>query len=1025
MKYSKYNSYLDFIKEYSKASNAATGSKFDANANVESKNVATLSTEMHKEANIGINRLQMFNKIYQMWGEDLAYEYIRQLESHELYKHDETHPCAPYTYSAKEVVYVKTPYGNKLISFEDLYDLCNSEEFLVDEEKEVYCKYPKSGEYQILDKDGFTNISRLVKKQRHRDLVRVKTAFGEDLIVTDNHPLIISEDVNDTIDAEKSLNESQLRVKTNIEFLGKEEEDISCFPYTIQKFGNYHVSQPSQQATYAFLKNVVKMDRELGYVIGFFIGDGNYVANVDGSIQYISFTQKERATLDRIAEIIYEHFGIGGTIRYRDDVSNCWSLQIRSIEIVYLFHTILGINHYAQHKTLPTNIFDYNKDFALGIIEGLIDSDGTVCCDRSSVSIRLSSRTAIMQLSMLMHSMGFTGGNGYQNAPFSNNKKIKTNYSIFAFQFSVRENDFVELQGSYKVRQILNLSNGGQKYTYGWSKITQVTKVDNGSFLDDNYYIYDITTDSHSFICNGLWCHNCAAISMYPFLFDGLKSIGGPSTAPKNLNSFCGNFVNLVFAVSSQFAGAIATPEFLPYMDYFIRKEYGDDYYLDTSVVVVNSKTRPRTLKQYIEDCFEQVVYSINEPAAARNFQSVFWNISYFDKGYFTSIFEDFVFPDGTLPQWESTSWLQKCFMSWFNKERTRNYLTFPVETVNLLYDKETKKYSDDDWYEFTAKMWANGHSFFCYNSDSADALSSCCRLKSELNDDVFSYTLGAGGISTGSKSVITININRLVQDAKKNGEDVGDRIREQVRKIHKYQLSYNAILEEELKDGLMPVYDAGYISLKKQYLTIGINGLVEGAEFLGIKVGDNQEYFDYCESILKPIYEENKRARKEYDWMFNTEYVPAENLGVKNAQWDRKSGYFVPRDCYNSYFFIVEDDSLSIMDKMILHGDKVVKYLDGGSACHINLEEHLDEEQYKKLLDFAAQVGCSYFTFNVPNMVCNECNHISKHYLKKCPKCGSTNLDYITRVIGYAKRVSNYSEARQQEEHRRFYGKC
>ena len=322
----------------------------------------------------------------------------------------------------------------------------------------------------------------------------------------------------------------------------------------------------------------------------------------------------------------------------------------------------------------------------------------------------------------------------------------------------------------------------------------------------------------------------CCSISMYPFLLDGIESIGGPSAAPKNLNSFCGNFVNLVFAVSSQFAGAVATPEFLSYMDYFIRKEYGDDYYQNVDQVVILSKKRPRTLKQYIEDCFEQVVYSINEPAAARNFQSVFWNIAYFDKGYFDAIFKDFVFPDGDEPRWESVSWLQKCFMKWFNKERTRNYLTFPVETVNLLYDKDTKEYIDKDWADFVAEMWSEGASFFCYNSDSADSLSSCCRLKNGITDNVFSYTLGAGGISTGSKAVITININRLVQDAARLEDTIDDKIREQVRKIHKYLLAFNSILEEQQKDGLMPIYDAGYISLKKQYLTVGVNGVLEGA---------------------------------------------------------------------------------------------------------------------------------------------------------------------------------------------------
>jgi ribonucleoside-triphosphate reductase len=521
----------------------------------------------------------------------------------------------------------------------------------------------------------------------------------------------------------------------------------------------------------------------------------------------------------------------------------------------------------------------------------------------------------------------------------------------------------------------------------------------------------------------------CVSITMYPFICEGLKSIGAPSTEPKNLQSFAGNFINLVFAISAQFAGAVATPEFLTYLDHFIRLEYGDDYYEKTDIIVNPISKRPKTIEKVIDDIFEQIVYSINEPAAARNFQSVFWNIAYFDHTYFNAIFEDFVFPDGDEPKWESVSWLQKHFMEWFNNERLRNYLTFPVETVNLVYDKESKQYIDKEWADFTAEMWSKGHSFFCYNSDSADSLSSCCRLKNGITDNVFSYTLGAGGISTGSKAVITINVNRLVQDVKKKSDknnldfniELDKAIRSQVDDIHKYLNAFNEILKDEQSSGLLPIYDAGYISLPKQYLTIGINGLVEGAEFLGIEVTPNAEYFDYCKSILAPIQEENKKARTD-EIMFNTEYVPAENLGVKNAEWDRKAGYYVPRDCYNSYFFKVEDQELSVLDKMILHGQQVVQYLDGGSACHLNLEEHLDKTQYRTLLDIAAKIGCSYLTFNIPNTVCNKCGHISKHKEAVCEKCGSTDLDYITRVIGYAKRVSKYSEARQKEARRRVY---
>ena len=326
--------------------------------------------------------------------------------------------------------------------------------------------------------------------------------------------------------------------------------------------------------------------------------------------------------------------------------------------------------------------------------------------------------------------------------------------------------------------------------------------------------------------------------------------------------------------------------------------------------------------------------------------------------------------------------------------------------------------------------MWAEGHSFFMYNSDSVDSLASCCRVRNELQDNTFSYTLGAGGVSTGSKCVITINFNRFIQniyhDRAEYLADIGHQkldkaIREQVNKIHKYLIAYDENLKDSLDAGLLPVYDAGYIAMNKQYLTIGINGLVESAEFLGIEISPNEEYFDYCTACLKPIYEENKKARTK-DIMFNTEMVPAENLGVKNAKWDKQDGYVVPRDCYNSYFYNPDDPTVSILDKFILHGGRTTQWLDGGSALHMNLDEHLSKEQYKKLMLFAVANKTNYFTFNVPNTVCRDCGFISKHKFDTCPRCGSSNVDWATRIIGYLKLISKFSEARQAEAAQRYY---
>ncbi len=512
----------------------------------------------------------------------------------------------------------------------------------------------------------------------------------------------------------------------------------------------------------------------------------------------------------------------------------------------------------------------------------------------------------------------------------------------------------------------------------------------------------------------------CASITMYPWLIGGTISIGGNSTPPTNLKSFCGGFINMVFIVSSMLSGACATPEFLMYMNYFVEKEFGEDYYKRADEVI-DLSLKHRTIDKVITDCFEQVVYSINQPTGARNFQAVFWNISYYDRYYFQSIFGNFYFPDGSQPHWDSLDWLQRRFMKWFNKERTKTVLTFPVETMALLAEDGDVK--DKEYGDLTAEMYAEGHSFFTYLSDNADSLASCCRLRNEITDNGFSYTLGAGGVSTGSKSVLTINLNRVVQHAVRNNIPYQSYIEEIVDLMHKVQLAYNENLKSLQAKGMLPLFDAGYINIGRQYLTIGVNGLVEAAEFLGLKINDNDEYAHFVQEVLGIVEKLNKQYRTK-EVMFNCEMIPAENVGVKHAKWDREDGYQVPRDCYNSYFYIVEDHSLNVIDKFRLHGKRYIEHLTGGSALHCNLEEHLSQAQYRNLLRVAAQEGCNYFTFNIPNTVCNDCGHIDKRYLHECPKCGSKNLDYLTRIIGYLKRVSNFSEARQKEAARRYYAK-
>ena len=405
----------------------------------------------------------------------------------------------------------------------------------------------------------------------------------------------------------------------------------------------------------------------------------------------------------------------------------------------------------------------------------------------------------------------------------------------------------------------------------------------------------------------------CVAITMYPFLIDGLKNLGGQSKAPTDLKSYCGEFINLVYSVSSQFMGAVATPEFLMYMDYFIRKDYGEDY-LDILDKQVELNRKGRTLEQVIENCFQQVVHSMNMPAGNRGYQTVFWNVGYFDKNYFDGVFGEFRFPDGTAPKWETLSWLQKKFMKWFNEERTKYVLTFPVETMAMLTDGHD--IVDKEYADFTAEMWSEGHSFFCYLSDSPDSLSSCCRLRNSLKDaeddehnhTTHQFSMGTASVATGSKSVMTINLNRVIQNATRKyfeevegtqlekGVQVGinkvkdkdllytyisSGITEITERVHKYQRAFNEIVKDFLNAKMLDVYRAGFINMKKQYLTVGVNGLTDAAEFLSIEPNLNKDYEEFVNHILETINISNRKD-KTRDCMYNTEFVPKHTGHVK-----------------------------------------------------------------------------------------------------------------------------------------------
>lgn len=537
----------------------------------------------------------------------------------------------------------------------------------------------------------------------------------------------------------------------------------------------------------------------------------------------------------------------------------------------------------------------------------------------------------------------------------------------------------------------------------------------------------------------------CMAASMYPFLLSGLEKLGGKSAVPKNLDSFCGIYVNLNFALASEIKGAVATPEFLMYMDYFCRKEWGNNYYLKPSAKITTDYCiKQKTIGSQIDQYFQQVTYSINQIAGARGMQSPFTNFSFFDKYFFEGMFGEFVFPDGTKPEWNSTNWLQRRYLHWLNQERLKCILTFPVCSYACLTDKEGN-FKDLDTFHFICNEYAQGNSFFTYLSRSVDSLSSCCRLQNAVQENTFNTTNGQIGVMTGSKNVITLNLNRIIQDWQHTWSDYKDHIdintnkccfpvdwithkdfQEGIKKyienilerVYLYQYAYNDLMHWCKDHHLYAAYDAGFINLDKQYLTIGINGLNQAAEYLGMECNNNIYYKTFCRLIFSTIKEQNKK-HKTKTAQFNTEQVPAESASVKLYNRDKADGYWIPTDTnlYASYIFKPNDTHISILDKIILHSSEfAADELDGGSACHLNLSEHLSQKQYEYLLKFMAKVGCKYATFNIPNCECEECHFIAKQPFSKCPKCGSTHVSLWDRIIGYLTKISNWSAARQIE---------
>ena len=535
----------------------------------------------------------------------------------------------------------------------------------------------------------------------------------------------------------------------------------------------------------------------------------------------------------------------------------------------------------------------------------------------------------------------------------------------------------------------------------------------------------------------------CDAVTLYPLMTDGVGNIDGVTPGPPNdIASFSGQITNLIFLLSSQCKGAVAVGDYFIALNYYVIKEFGEKWYERLDEIVTKNLENNHDVKYYIRKGMKQFIYGVNQPAGNRSFNSPFSNVSYYDSVYFESLFGDFYYPDGTKPEWKAIDVLQRMFMELHRELRLIKPLTFPVSTMALVHDN--KKYLDEDYKQLCAEEWAKGGSFFCFNSDNPTSLASCCRVLNEITENTFSSTTGMTGVMTGSCNVITMNLNRIVQDwyrmmeklnpgwtkarARESLPDLSEYLINILERIYKYQIAYKTMLYDLEDAGMFTASNAGYIYIKKLYSTVGLIGYSEAARFLEYTVGNNDDYISFLQLLLGTVKEQNKLHSihdKKRPFLMNSEAIPGENLAVKFYQWDKEDGYYVPEDqnLYNCYFYNPWDNT-SVLDKLKLHGKEISKYTDGGQAAHINLDAHLSKEQYLKLLDIAMTNGSNYFTFNIPMSECSECHHTVNAPIDECPICHSKKIKYWTRIIGYLTCVDNWSKERQIEQKTRTYTK-
>lgn len=1037
--------FSEFIDKF-KDTGAVADSTIDPNANARHKDIRSFITEKAKPEDklFGLNKV--FTTIKKQWGLRTAKKWFELEFSRAFYLNDSTTVSYyPYCYLGSEMITIKYRNQVSVVSFKQLYNIVNEPEEILNGKDNAFVKYPQ--DLYVLDLVGekceFTHVSRVVKHQRNNKLQYIKLSNGLDQIVTEDHQMITSNGekaskdlvlYDDTLKTIKVDYDQYLTHNVEKLYLAEElshlQEDlfINDMPVTeenlrssgvVKYLKNHKLPNASKLNSCKIrqpqLNNELYLTKELGYIIGLIVTDGTYCHEI------VSISQNQGKVLDRFLEACSKcnipvikhgamHYTIGNTL------------------FTELLTTLFLKKAKSEGKELLPRVFNYNREFLIGLLSGIIDGDGNVPKAWKNIcGYKGNSRTLSNQFAQITLILGFKPccqirkyKKGWCGKLLKEPKYMygvdfllyKDSTPLWSVKFEQNSRELIEEKKSNKALRASYTAEYGDK---------EVIVLSEHEISDD--VVFDITTDTHHFICNNILSHNCWANDLTRLAKEGLFFLDDYNNLPpKHLSTFFEDVIEFVSFLSNRQSGAVGLPNILIWAYYFWKRDVETGY-----------TEHPET---YLKQWFQNLIYRLNQPFL-RIDQSAFTNVSIFDRVYLNSLFGGMEFPDGTfaVDYIEEIVEFQKKFMESVSEIREENMFTFPVLTFSLYF--KDNKFGDEEfarWASNHNRKWSDSNFFI---SDNVGVLSNCCRLLSSLDDvsknkqkeklSTFVNSIGGSGLSIGSCRVSTINLARIAQEVLDHKE---------IKKIEPFKEKYlkilrdrteidcktlasmRHILKRNIEKGLLPNYQEGAVELDKQFCTIGILGLYEVIDMFGLITSDEfgnksytEEGLEFASKILDVVNE--VKDNFECDFSFNVEQIPGENtagvLATANNLLFEDNRYFI---LSNQWIPLME--KCTIQEKCRL-GAILDAKCGGGCISHIDIENRFPtEEEAWDMLNYVASHKCIYFAFTTKISVCED-----KHAFigtKECPVCGKPQADTFARVVGFYVPRSGYQKIRRKE---------